>query len=454
MAHRSAHILAVMLGLWSGGNLRAQSPAPAAQPQIGAISKADRERALAILDGVSKGIQELYYDPKMHGLDWKADLANARAKIGQSNSLNEALVQIAIAVSALNDSHTVLRPPARPYHLDFGVQYQLVWNRCFVMRVRPGSDAEAQGLKRGAEILTINGVAPSRQNFFNIEYLTYALDPKPEMHLQVRYLSGETQDLKIKAKMTTSGDVTSRPGGGVLYDVERSSEDQFQRMRPRIAHFGDVSLIRLPWFYYPAPHFYSTPDARDQFFDIPDKIRKDSAVIIDLRSNHGGTVDTLKDFVGMFFDHDVKLYDQVQRKKTSPVVAKGQRHRYFPGKIIVLVDSESASAAEIFARVIQLEKRGTVIGDHTSGSVMEATGYLFDSSGVDYSVEVSIANPVMTDGKSLEHVGLNPDEIVLPKLADLQSGTDPVLAHAAQELGVKLSSEDAGKLIPYEWPKE
>ena len=151
---------------------------------------------------------------KMNGVDWNAVLAKARVKIAQSNSMNEALTQIAIAVSALNDSHTVFEPPARPYRLDFGVDYQLVWNRCFVMHVRPGSDAEAQGLKRGAEILAINGLTPARQNYFSIDYLTYTLDPKPEMHLEVRYRSGEKQDLRIKGKVTLSPDLAYRPGGG------------------------------------------------------------------------------------------------------------------------------------------------------------------------------------------------------------------------------------------------
>ena len=454
MPHRSALTLAVMLALLLASNLGAQQPTSAAQPSPGAISKTDRERALGILDTVSKGIQELYYDPKMNGLDWNAVLASARAKIAQSNSLNEALTQIAVAVSALNDSHTIFIPPARPYHLDFGFEYQLIWNRCFVIRVRPGSDAEAQGLKRGGEILTINGSPPNRQNFKSNEYLNYVLDPRPEMQLEVRYFSKlltayverDKQKLKVTAKLTMSPDLAYRPGAGVRYDIYRRNENVRHRMRMQYVHFGDVGILKFPLFDYDSENFYW----------LSGKIRKDRALIVDLRGNPGGAVETLKYFIGMFFDHDVKLFDKVERKKTSPEVAKSEHNLYFPGKVIVLVDSKSASAAEIFARVMQLEERGKVIGDHTSGSVMEATDLYFASSGVDYGAEVTVANLIMTDGKSLEHIGVDPDELVLPKLADLESGSDPVLEQAAQELGVGVpfSPEYAAEIFPYEWPKE
>jgi carboxyl-terminal processing protease len=443
MPHRNALALAFALALLLPANLRAQQ-ATSPQSQPGAISKTDRERALGILDAVSKGIQERYYDPKMNGLDWNAITSNARTKIVTSNSLNEALTQIAVAVDSLHDSHTTFEPPERPYNLDFGFEYQVIWSLCFVTRVRPGSDAAAKGLKPGGQILTINGIAPDRQNLRSIHYLDYVLNPRPTMQLEVQYPSGDKQKVEIKAKMSLSPDLAYRLGAGVRYDVIRNNENVRDRMRMQWVQTGDIVILKLPWFFYGA----------DDFFALSGKIRKAKALIVDLRGDPGGSVDTLKYFVGMFFEKDVKLFDKVQRKKTSPEVAKHEHSIYFPGKVIVLVDSESASAAEIFARVMQLEKRGAVIGDRTSGSVMEATSFYYGSSGVDYGAEVTIANLIMTDGKSLEHHGVNPDEVALPQPFDLESGHDPVLARAAQELGVTISPEAAGKLFPYEWQKD
>jgi C-terminal processing protease CtpA/Prc len=111
----------------------------------------------------------------------------------------------------------------------------------------------------------------------------------------------------------------------------------------------------------------------------------------------------------------------------------------------------------MFARVMQLEKRGIVLGDQTSGSVMESRHYQ-DQAGADtavfYGVSVTSADVIMTDGKSLEHTGVTPDQVLLPSAGALAAGRDPVMAYAAGLFGVKLSPEDASKLFPYEWPPQ
>jgi C-terminal processing protease CtpA/Prc len=138
----------------------------------------------------------------------------------------------------------------------------------------------------------------------------------------------------------------------------------------------------------------------------------------------------------------------------KPQLAKTVGDHAFKGKVIVLVDSQSASAAELFARTMQLEQRGVVLGDRTSGSVMEARAYSYQQ-GVDtvipYGFSVTEADLIMKDGKSLEHVGVTPDEVIIPTAQDLAIGRDPVLARAVEIAGGKIDSTQAGKLFPFEW---
>ena len=107
--------------------------------------------------------------------------------------------------------------------------------------------------------------------------------------------------------------------------------------------------------------------------------------------------------------------------------------------------------------MVQLEKRGTVLGDRSAGGVMLSRRYS-ERAGADTTVffgaSVTEADVIMTDGKSLEHVGVMPDQLLVPSASDIAASHDPVLSYAAGLFGVKLSSEEAGKLFPYEWPPQ
>ncbi len=198
------------------------------------------------------------------------------------------------------------------------------------------------------------------------------------------------------------------------------------------------------------PHFSLDPSKID---DIIGRARKYPALIIDLRGNSGGRVDMLTRLIGDLFPDEVKIADEKRRKETKEIKTKARGKDAFTGKLIVLIDNGSASASEVFSRVIQLEKRGTIIGDSSAGAVMESMFY-GHQIGLDvvvpFGISVTIADLVMKDGKSLEKVGVTPDIMIIPTGADLAAGRDPALAKAIEQLGLKITPDEAGKLFPAE----
>ena len=413
------------------------------------MSSIQRERAQDILKFTANDIKKNYYDPKLHGVDWDAAVAHAREQIAQSNSFNMAMSHIAAMIDLLHDSHTFFLPPEHAYRIDYGMQYQIIGNRCFVTRVRPGSSPESKGVKPGDEILEINGYTVDRDDLWKIQYVFNALRPQPALTLLLKNPSGAQQQVDVNTKFHTGKLVTDLTGANDFSDIWgliRDEETQEHLLRARYAEYGnDLLVIKVPEFAF----------SQDEVDNMIAKARKHTNLILDLRGNPGGDVDTLKYLVAGIFDKEVKIADRVGRKENKPETAK-PRHP-FDGKIEVLVDASSASAAEVFARIVQLEKRGIVIGDKTSGAVMEAR-HIDEKMGADtviyYGVSVTDADLIMSDGKSLENVGVTPDEMVLPSAQDLTAGRDPVLSHAAELLGAKISPEDAGKAFPYEWPPE
>lgn len=409
------------------------------QPQE--YTRSQRREVQVMLQDVASDVKRHYYDPQFHGIDWDARVREAKAQIDSSDSLNLAIAHIAAALISLDDSHTFFVPPPRPYINDYGFQMQMIGDRCYVTRVRPGSDAEAKGVKPGDGIVAVNGFALSRKDFWKLEYIFGTLRPQPGLSLNLVTLAGSESRVDVMAKFR------QLPAVSGIFDFERQMNDQEGSLLLRYAERGDdLLIVKISGFLLPPPDLDT----------LVGKMRKHSAVILDLRGNPGGSVETLQAVLGGMLESKVKIADRVSRGKTKAVEIKPEHHGY-TGKLVVLIDSGSASASEIFARVVQLEKRGLVVGDRSAGMVMEAEYYgheIGTNPFIFYGVSVTSADLVMTDGHSLEHQGVVPDVEVLPTATDLANGRDPALAKAAELLDVKISPEEAGKLFPYEWPKD
>lgn len=412
------------------------------------LDRIDRERFQNMLKNLRSELKKNYFDENFKGVDIEARFNQAEEKVRAAKTLGQARSAVAWALDGLNDSHTFFFPPPSTLNIEYGWRMDMIGDACFITAVRPKSDAEAKGVKPGDEILKLNGFRPTRADLWKMRYYFNVLQPQLSLKLDLRSPDGAVRTVQPAARTTERKHTLENTSDFDYWEQYRQIENSELASESRYMPMGEDLLI------------WNMPDfmiSEGQVDGVMDKARKHKALILDLRGNHGGYVKTLNRLVGYFFENDVKLWDRVTRKEKDrkPEIAKTRGSgRIFTGKLIVLVDSVSASAAELFARTVQLEKRGKVIGDLTSGGVMESMGQGFElgvTPRTFYGASITRSDLIMPDGGRLEHVGVMPDERMLPTGADMAAGHDPVLAHAAELAGVKLTPAEAGKLFPIRW---
>jgi hypothetical protein len=154
------------------------------------FTKSDRAIAQAMLRDVAADVKQHYYDPKFHGVDWGAKVRQAEENLKHDDSMDSVDSEIAALLDSLNDSHTNFTPPARTYVHQYGFRLKIVGDRCFVIRVDNGSDAEKKGLKRGDEVLRVNNVPATRNTLWRIEYITQELHPLAGLRLPFQNENG------------------------------------------------------------------------------------------------------------------------------------------------------------------------------------------------------------------------------------------------------------------------
>lgn len=404
-----------------------------------------RERSREILKAIRSDMEKTYYDSTFRGVDINALFQEADDLLKKADSSGQMYGIIARALLQLNDSHTYFVAPSRVARVDYGWSMQAIGANCYISSVQPGSDADKKGVKPGDRIRSIDEMNPTRENLWMIQYL-YFLRPQPVTRFVLESSAGESRPLEVAAKVSAGKKITDLTNYDQYMRLLLDEEKDARLSRHRYLEMNEVFFWKMPAFDLP-------PEKVD---DMMGKIKGHKALILDLRGNGGGAEDTLLRMIGNLFDRDITLGDLTRRKEKKTLTAKTRGASAFKGQVIVLTDSSSGSSSELLARVVQLEKRGIVIGDRSAGAVMRAR-YFSHQHGVDtvifYGVSVTDADLIMTDGRSLEKNGVTPDELILPTPIDMTKQHDPVLARAAELAGLKISPEKAGALFPIEWRK-
>lgn len=178
---------------------------------------------------------------------------------------------------------------------------------------------------------------------------------------------------KIKGPKGTEVRLTVKKVDGTIKVVsiirdEVETEETFARSAVIEKDGKKFGIIYLPKFYIK----FENKDNRDAFKDVAKEVaylkeQSVEGIVMDLRGNGGGSLETVVKMTGLFIDEGpvVQIKSSGKRKEVLYDTDKGTQ---WDGPLVVMVDNFSASASEIFAAAIQDYKRGIVIGSkHTYG---------------------------------------------------------------------------------------
>ena len=372
----------------------------------------NRGRMDGILTQVSRYVEKNYYDPSMHGVDWRAATEESRQRIHKAGNVGEMVTAIFALLRRLDDSHTIFIPPGRTQRALYGFEGKAYGDLIMVSELKKGGPAEKAGVKLGDVILGVNGFRASRDSFDLMMIYYRVLAPNMALELTVQRPGGPLS-IQIPTKLEPQWAVVefnTWTFNEWLREIDRPVTFEYSRSADGVA-------------YLKVPTFNVEPSQMD---GAVKKVAGASALVLDLRGNHGGAAETMEALVGALEPVPADMAEVTFRDKKETLKPKG--HVILSAPLVILVDSESASASEVVARALQLEHRAIVVGDRTSGSVNLARFEwmkIGSANVVDFGVETSVGRLVMSDGQELERRGVTPDKPCLPTPDEVAQEKDP-----------------------------
>lgn len=157
-------------------------------------------------------------------------------------------------------------------------------------------------------------------------------------------------------------------------------------------------------------------------------------LILDLRGNPGGNLTTVCDIARMMLPEGLIVYTEDKNGKREEYTCDGAHP--LDASLVVLVDGNSASAAEILAGAVKDYGIGTLVGTTTYGKgIVQRIMKLSDGS----AVKLTVSNYFTPNGNNIHKIGIQPDvEEPFESEPYLKDGTDNQLNKALEVLKGKL----------------
>ena len=252
------------------------------------------------------------------------------------------------------------------------------------------------------------GVRILYQDSYNEVIEVFENGPAEEAGLQIgdiiKKVDGEDVEGIVGADLSKK--IRGEKGTKVVLTILREDEEMEITVKRDVVELKSVTSTTFDDVGYIKIDSFATNTA-SQFQEELARLEKESiqGLIIDVRGNPGGHLLQTRQMLSMFFPKKTVLYQSESKNKKTKVTSNTKETRDYP--VVILIDSGSASAAEVFASCFQDNyKEATIIGvtSYGKGTVQKSETYS-NGSSIKYTTQKWLTSK----GEWLNEKGVTPD---------------------------------------------
>ena len=356
-----------------------------------------------------------YVYPDFNGVDWGAIHTTYSARIERSPSDEEFWHAMAEMIDRLGDDHSSFMTPDTAREQDLQLQGNLSYAgvgiyalaqvdklQAVIFLVFPNGPAEAAGLRAHDAILFING-----QPVINPDG-TDNLD-------RLRGLAGTQVDVTVRSPGEAPREVklTRANVNGTLDVIGRTLIVESNAKR--------IGYMLIPTLWDPSIE----SSAHETLVSLMESDPLDG-LIIDMRTNGGGTSTNLLALLGLFTEGQHGEF--ISRDEVRPLTVTAKpvgNSQTVP--LVILVGSATESYAEVFSGVLVEAGRARLVGAKTAGNIETVYGYDFEDGSRAWIARETFVPP---SGDNWENTGLTLNLEIDSAWDEFTEADDPVIAAA------------------------
>ena len=240
-----------------------------------------------------------------------------------------------------------------------------------IVNVLKNSPAEKAGIQSGDKIMMINETDVSEQN---ANYISVLIKTSADKPIELKVLRGEDElTFWVSVETITSKDI--------VYEVKENN----------IGYLGITIFSKT-----------LTEQVVDALNDL--EAKGINRLIIDLRGNTGGYLDTAEGVASLFLEKGRLIYSLEDKDSKNDYYDQTSLKRNYP--IVVLLNASSASASEILAAALKDSYGAVIVGEKSYGKgKVQQTYNLKDGSMAKYTS----AKWLRPNGVCIDGIGIQPD---------------------------------------------